>query len=80
MGVYEAGKEQFVIILPDNTALCFTAARLPARERGRPPRNRGDRMRAFVKSFLPEVVKVDPVDAVLQSGRRVVMVAPPAFT
>jgi hypothetical protein len=75
MGVYEAAENRVLIILADDTALCFTDEAQAMQEVAQ---RRVARLGAFIKSFLPKVSKVAPVEAVLQ-GRRVAIIAPPAF-
>lgn len=87
-----AGSEHRVmVILPDNTALCFSAIEHnPARKApstkgpGATKRpwpvapSRQSRFGKFLKSLLPHVSKVSPVEAMLESGRRLKLIAPPA--
>lgn len=87
-----AGSEHRVmVILPDNTALCFSAI-----EHDPAPKNSShsgsggpkhpwraapkpeSRVAKFLKSLFPHVSRVSPVEAMLESGRRLKLIAPPA--
>lgn len=79
-----AGSEQRVmVILPDNTALCFSAiehdpATRPAKTPWPMAPSPQARVRKFLQSLIPQVSKVSPVEAVLQSsGRRLKLISPP---
>jgi hypothetical protein len=80
MGVAE---HRVMVILPDNTALCFSAIEHnPAKRAAKRPwpvaPSPKARVGKFLKSLLPHVSKVSPVEAMLQSGRRLKLMTPPA--
>lgn len=83
MSAMAGSEHRVMVILPDNTALCFSAVEHDPATRApkRPwpvapsPQNRFGK---FLKSLLPQVAKVSPVEAMLESGRRLKLIAPPA--
>ena len=74
--------EPLVLILSDNTALCFTATESEASEKIEEPETAptpSEHIKNFFKSFMPKVSRVTPVPTRLPSGRRLNILAPTAI-
>ncbi len=67
--------ENQIIIEKDCTAYIFTDEK-PVRTKHRKPRTLSDRLVAELKSFLPTVARVRPVEARLASGQKLNVISP----
>lgn len=72
-------QKPLVLILPDNTALCFDAMERRHAEAASRPVDPAKRIAAFVKSFLPKISRVNPINAEMPGGQRVRFHAPAAI-